>query len=251
MTELRHYTELASTNAELRRLHPAGNLAIYADHQTGGRGQRGNVWLSAPGENLLFSLLWHPVDLPARLQFSLSEAVALAVVRLLEGYGVCAKVKWPNDIYVGDSKICGILIENAVGVLLESSIIGIGLNLNQTDFPPSLPNPTSLALLYRVENAGTHQGASLQVADVAVRLLSHLETMLPLASTEAGRDRLHAAYLASLYRHDGCQHPYRDPATGQVFRAILADVEPTGLLHLLTPTGPRRFAFKQVEYILP
>ena len=102
MTELRHYTELDSTNAELRRLHPAGNLAIYADHQTGGRGQRGNVWLSAPGENLLFSLLWHPVDLPARLQFSLSEAVALAVVRLLEGYGVCAKVKWPNDIYVGD-----------------------------------------------------------------------------------------------------------------------------------------------------
>lgn len=246
MTELRHYTELDSTNAELRRLRPAANLAVYADVQTGGRGQRGNVWLSAPGANLLFSLLWHPEGLPARMQFSLSEAAALSVVRLLAGHGVQAKVKWPNDIYVGDRKICGILIENAVGTLLESSIIGIGLNIGQTEFPATLPNPTSLALV-----GGRAGRASLQVADAASQLLAHLEDLLPLASSDSGRARLHAAYLASLYRRDGQPHPYRDPATGRTFRAILADVEPTGLLHLLTPSGLRRFAFKQVEYLLP
>lgn len=240
-TPLRRYRQLDSTNAELRRIAPDGNLAIYADSQTEGRGQRGNVWCSAPGRNLLFSLLWHPRELPARLQFSLSEAAALSVVGLLEGYGIRAQVKWPNDIYVGDLKICGILIENAVGRRLESSIIGIGLNLNQTEFPGTLPNPVSVAQL---------TGREVKPEEAACRLLHRLEELLPMAGTEAGRMELHGRYMDSLYRFDGAMYPYRDPVTGEVFEARLADVELTGHLLLRLKDGMRRFAFKEVEFLL-
>lgn len=240
VTELRHYRELDSTNAELRRLHTPHNLAIYADHQTGGRGQRGNVWCSQPECNLLFSLLWHPDALPPSLQFALSEATALTVVALLKEYGAECKVKWPNDIYAGNSKICGILIENAVSSTLESSIIGIGLNLHQTDFPSSLPNPVSLQSL----------GLSApSPREAALRLTALLEEMLPLAESEQGRQQLHNDYLQALYRNDNRPHPYRDPADGTCFNAIITDVEPTGFLHLLTPAGNRRFAFKEIEYL--
>lgn len=241
-TRLRHYRLLDSTNAELRRISSEENLAIYADCQTGGRGQRGNVWLSESGRNLLFSMLWHPQNLPARMQFSLSEAAALSVVLLLKDCGVCAQVKWPNDIYVGDSKICGILIENAVGRQLESSIIGVGLNLNQTEFPDTLPNPVSVAKL---------TGRETNPAQAACKLVQYLEQLLPMSATEAGRMYLHGRYMESLYRFDGDMYPYRDPATCEVFDARLADVELTGHLLLKCADGMRRFAFKEVEFVLP
>lgn len=242
-TQLQFVVETDSTNALLRRLQPQENHAVYAGRQSQGRGQRGNVWLSEPGANLLFSLLWHPDGLPANRQFSLSQATALAVVEFLKRHGVKALVKWPNDIYVADTKICGILIENAVSSKLESSIIGIGLNLNQTEFPATLPNPESLRRL---------TGETLSPDDAAKEMLECLEELLPMAETEEGREELHRHYMECMYRNDGQPYPYRDVASGNTFHAAIADVEPMGFLLLDDTTGQRRrYAFKEVEFLHP
>lgn len=243
-TELLYLDSVDSTNAVLRRMNTRRNVCVFAGEQTAGRGQRGNVWHSAAGANLLMSLLWHPHGIAAPLQFALSEAVALSICGLLDGHGVDATVKWPNDIYVGHRKICGILIENGVSAVVESSIIGIGLNINQTEFPAALPNPVSLRLL---------TGAVTDVASVAGALLGQLEELLPQAGSEEGRCVLHTAYMSRLYRNDGEPHLYRDSATGREFHATIAGVEPTGhlLLRREDSSVTQRYAFKEVEFRIP
>lgn len=151
-----------STNQEaLRQISRLDNLSVVsAERQTNGRGQRGNRWKSNDGENLLFSIvlkfsdntsrgIFHELmpPLSAYDQFVLNEAAALAVVDFLAAHGISADIKWPNDIYVNGRKICGILIENSLrGNNVSSSIVGIGINVNQTEFDPDLPNPTSMTL---------------------------------------------------------------------------------------------------------
>ena len=236
--ELVHLALADSTNAELRRLNPAANVAVWAEHQTAGRGQRGNVWLSRPGCNLLLSAAWHPTGLKPARQFALSMAAALAVADTLAFHGIAAKVKWPNDIYVDNRKICGILIENAVGVTLERSIIGIGLNVNQLEFPPSLPNPVSMRQL---------TGRRHNRHEVATTLLGALERLLPMAETEEGAASLHSLFMQRMWRGDGLPHPFRDTATGERFMAAIEGVLPSGLLCL---TGRAPYAFKEVEFLL-
>lgn len=141
--------EIDSTNSEAHRYrHEASDFTVWAaEFQTAGRGQRGNSWESAVGENLTFSILLKPHKFLSTRQFELSEVVALGVVNYLASKGIDAKIKWPNDIYVGDKKICGILIENVLsGDTLSVCIAGIGLNLNQRVFRSDAPNPTSVAL---------------------------------------------------------------------------------------------------------
>ena len=140
-----------STNNEVKRkVGVLDNLSVIAAmDQTSGRGQRGNIWLSEPGMNLTFSVVLKydqmQVKMQAQNQFKISEMTALSVVDLLAEYGIEARIKLPNDIYVGDRKICGILIEHSLqGEHLLHSIIGVGLNVNQLIFDPSLPNPVSM-----------------------------------------------------------------------------------------------------------
>lgn len=138
-----------STNDEARRhISEIDNLSVVsALEQTKGRGQHGNTWLSMPGENLTFSLIVKDFRIKANEQSAISQATALSLTKLLGRYGIEARIKWPNDIYAGDNKICGILIENSLkGMEIDWSIIGIGLNVNQTSFPEDLPNPTSMRL---------------------------------------------------------------------------------------------------------
>lgn len=141
--------ETDSTNNYLReqcakaRL-PEGSLVI-ADFQTAGKGQVGNSWESEAGKNLMFSILLYPDSLPANRQFLISQIASLSVKETLEGYTDSVKVKWPNDIYWKDRKICGMLIENDLsGQHLYCSVIGIGLNINQEIFRSDAPNPVSL-----------------------------------------------------------------------------------------------------------
>lgn len=159
------YDEIDSTNSEaVRRLGELDNMSVIAARcQTAGRGKGSRKWLAEPGENLTFTVVLKyaeagmPVSgrggktlppFPASCQMLLSAATAASVVKFLEEQGVSAWVKWPNDIYVGREKICGILIEHRMQVdCLTSSIIGVGLNLNQTTFPPELVNPVSVAVL--------------------------------------------------------------------------------------------------------
>ena len=138
-----------STNDEARRhISEIDNLSVVsALEQTKGRGQRGNTWLSLAGENLTFSLIVKDFRIKANEQSAISQATALSLTKLLGRHGIEARIKWPNDIYAGDNKICGILIENSLkGMEIDWSIIGIGLNVNQTSFPEHLPNPTSMRL---------------------------------------------------------------------------------------------------------
>ena len=139
--------ETTSTNDEARNPRYGHGDAICAERQSAGRGQRGHTWSSEEGCNLMFSLVWEPCFLPVSEQFLLSEAVALALTDLFGGYGIDARIKWTNDIYAGDRKLVGILIEhNLTGDRLSRTIVGIGVNVNQTRFDPSLPNPSSMHL---------------------------------------------------------------------------------------------------------
>ena len=148
-----------STNSELRRrIAGLDNLSIIAAReQTAGRGQGTHTWFSTPGRNLTFSILYRFGDayaLAASDAILITQVTTLAIRDYLLGHGVRARIKWPNDIWVEDRKICGILIENTLeSGMVRESIVGIGLNLNETGWPPELPNPVSLRELTSREYA--------------------------------------------------------------------------------------------------
>ena len=143
-TPITWFESIDSTNSEARRqMETVDKLSVFAaKYQTAGRGQRGNKWSSAAGENLTFSILAplsgdNRINVRAVDQFNITIVSALAVSDLLTKYGIDNRIKWPNDIYIRNKKVCGMLIENILDRdLVGTSIIGIGINLNQTDFPP-------------------------------------------------------------------------------------------------------------------
>ena len=142
------FDEIDSTNTEARRNleHAREGTVWTASFQTNGRGQYTRRWESNKGLNLLATLLLRPVFLPANRQFLISKCTALAICDFLVTLDLSPRIKWPNDIYIGSNKICGILIEHQLsGNNLTSSIIGFGMNINQTQFQGA-PNPTSIAL---------------------------------------------------------------------------------------------------------
>ncbi len=143
-----------STNNELRRrLNQSGNLTIIAaEMQLAGRGQGDHTWHSEPGRNLTFSILLRHRLLKAADALAVTSIMALGIRDYLRTKGIEPWIKWPNDIWVGEKKICGILVENTIhGDTIEFSIVGVGLDLNQTDWPPELPNPVSLKDLTGLE----------------------------------------------------------------------------------------------------
>lgn len=242
--------EVTSTNDFLRSFHPLDERRITlvtAEHQTAGRGSGANHWHSAPGENLLFSLLVHPRHVPPERMFLLSEAIALAVRQAVEDFvmpelpAMAVTIKWPNDIYCGDQKVCGMLIENDLqGQQLENCIMGVGINVNQTTFTSDGSphfNPVSLAQLL---------GHEVERRFVLERVVEYFTRQFDLTEQNRG-DELHQAYLTHLYRK-GQLHRFAD-AQGE-FRGTIADVEPTGHLIITDEMGQnRRYAFKQVEHL--
>lgn len=157
-TNLIDLEDCESTNNYARQLlrekQPFEGTVVRTFRQRFGRGQRGKYWESADFCNLTFSLIYYPVFLSAERQFSLSKAVSLGVADFVKTIIENEKVsiKWPNDIYVNYRKIAGILIENTVsGNQISSSVIGIGLNVNQTQFSPEIPNPVSLKMLKEID----------------------------------------------------------------------------------------------------
>lgn len=242
------HENLSSTNDRaLKDVRTLDNLSIIATFcQTDGRGQQGNKWSSETGQNLLFSILLKEFScfgltpLPADRQFLLSRTAALSVVAFLGKWDLPARIKWPNDIYVGDKKIAGILIENGLqGNTLVRSIIGIGINLGQRDFPPEVPNPTSVSLL-----TGTHFTRDTLQTELA-RFGAIFESFLQMDA-----DRLTASYEKKLYRRDSW-HPYRDLRTGERFEACFLGTEEIGRALLETREGSiRKFAFKELEFLI-
>lgn len=232
--------ECGSTNAEAKDTERFSHGdAVIAIRQTAGRGQRGRSWESTPGENLTFSVVLEPVFLPAARQFMLSEVVALAVAGTLGEYGIEARIKWTNDIYVGDRKICGILIEHDLGGgNLARTVAGIGLNVNQTEFPEWLPNPTSMAV---------ETGCRFDITEVFDVFSSKLEPLY--AALERGEeDTVRSAYHGRLYRL-GRPHRYFIPGRGEI-EGIIRGVEPTGELIVETDGKEEKFLFKEIEFVI-
>ena len=212
---------------------------IYCISQTAGRGQRGNHWESEPGKNITASLVFHPENFPANEQFKISEAVAIALVEYLQEKGVEAIVKWPNDIYIGNKKICGILVEHMVmGKYITRSIAGFGLNLNQKEFLSDAPNPVSLTQL-----TGREYKLEEEIEEVANHLEKSITTLL--------HENLHGKFLRNLYRHDDSYHKFYDKVRNETLEAKIHSVTPAGILILQTETGETRdYAFKEVEFII-
>lgn len=213
---------------------------VWAEHQTAGRGQRGHVWHSTEGDNLTFTVVLTPTFLPVVEQFLLSEVVALALVATLAEYDIACHIKWTNDIYAGDRKITGVLIEHSLaGDTLARTIVGIGLNVNQTTFPDDLPNPTSMAV---------ERGTVFDRKEVLVRFLENLARLY--ARLEAGdKAAIEAQYRATMYHLDE-RHAYAYP-TGERFMATIRGVQPSGELLLEHDDGTiRAYAFKEVEFML-
>ena len=206
-----------------------------ARFQRAGKGQKGNVWSSREGENLMFSIFLVHKEILARHQFGISQAISLGVCDYLRQKGVTASIKWPNDIYVGESKICGILIQNTVkGAALQDSIVGIGLNINQTDFPEWIPNPTSLK---------TVTGGEYIPEDELVPLLERIFEEYDNLSDDTARRYMDLLYLK------GIRHQYTDTSTGRQFWGTITSVVKDGRLEIKTADGYYRyFAFKEVAY---
>ena len=238
-----HVEETHSTNSLLREWLeqeplPTGSV-IVADFQTAGRGQVGNVWESARGKNLTFSLVLYPQALPVNQQFLISQIAALSVKETLDAYTEGISIKWPNDIYWQDKKICGMLIENDLsGHNLLRSIIGIGINLNQTIFRGDAPNPVSLWQIVKQE---------VDREVVLRQFLSRFEAYNQ-ALLSGEKALIHTRYMEALYWREG-YHPYAD-AKG-AFSARIYGIEPTGHLLLQSTDGViRRYAFKEVSYLI-
>lgn len=153
--------QTGSTNSYCKELlsstpMPPEGLVVQTGFQSQGKGQMGNVWQVEEGKNLTFSCIIYPDFLAPTEQFYLNMAVSLSITELLDEYVGNAKIKWPNDIYIGNKKIAGILIENSLmGSKLQSSIIGVGLNINQNSFA-GLPNATSLFMELGVDYSITY-----------------------------------------------------------------------------------------------
>lgn len=235
--------ETDSTNNHLRRLLdkeqlPEGSLVV-TDFQAAGKGQVGNSWESEAGMNLMFSLLLYPDFIPANRQFLISQIASLSVKETLDAYTDFIQVKWPNDIYWKDRKICGMLIENDLsGQLLYCSIIGIGLNLNQSLFRSNAPNPISLTQI---------TGKKYDREEVLNRFLRIFFQYYCLLLQEK-EEEVRTAYMQALYHGEG-YHRYRD-GQGQ-FEARIQVIEPTGHLILQLRDGEqRRYAFKEVTTLV-
>lgn len=232
--------ETSSTNDAIRGSRYTAGSVVVAERQSAGRGQRGNSWSSEPASNLTFSVLLEPGGLPATLQFYISKIVTLAIGDALTTEGIATKIKWPNDIYAGDKKIAGILIENDLrGSGITRSVAGIGLNVNQTVFDPSLPNPVSMKCLTGKE------------ADRARILLSIYENLRGYYAALAGGEleKIDTLYADRLYRF-GVAARYAEPG-GRAFAGKITGVEPGGELIIEHDSGGiKKYLFKEVEFII-
>lgn len=235
-----HFDILPSTNDEAFSASYCEGDVVLARRQTAGRGQRGHTWLGGEGENLTFSLVLEPTFLPINRQFLISQAVALALVDTLRVYGISPRIKWTNDIYVGDKKIVGILLEQKLqGGVIARTVVGIGLNVNQLEFDTSLPNPTSMAM---------ESGREFDTAEVLDTLVERLmERYEQLRRGEY--EQLCEEYHALLYHLDEW-HTY-SLADGTLFDGRILGVEPSGRLIVESRSGKTAsYAFREIEFVL-
>lgn len=194
MSQITWHKSLKSTNTELREhISEYDNLSVVATvEQSAGRGQGDHSWYASPGKNLTFSIVFKPERLNAADALYLSRITTLSLLSYLKNKGVEARIKWPNDIWVGEKKICGILIENILNAQwVESSIIGIGLNLNEENWPEELPNPVSLH-----ELTGKLYDIKAELAEFHKEFCRHAQML----DSEDGKNYLCKEFKSNVFR---------------------------------------------------
>jgi len=237
------YENLSSTNSVaallLKDKEIEEGTVVYTDFQTAGRGQTGNRWESEPGKNLLFSVILCPSSIDPEDQFLLSMAVSLGICDFIDRYIPGSKIKWPNDIYFKDGKISGILIENSImGENIESTVAGIGLNINQEMFAGHILNPVSLRLI---------TGREYDRVICLKQLLTDLDVRYKQL-LYGDRETLTSEYIARLYRFkEWCTYRSGDI----IFTGRILNVTSSGRLQI----GKKKdkvmeFSFKEIDFIL-
>jgi BirA family biotin operon repressor/biotin-[acetyl-CoA-carboxylase] ligase len=231
-----------STNTYLNQLLQNGEVEegtmVVAEVQTMGRGQRDNRWESQSGMNLTFSFVLYPNLLAIEYQFMISKFVSLSLFDAIAKYKPEVRIKWPNDIYIGRKKIAGILIENIIkGSKISSTIIGIGLNINQLNFGDNLLSATSLAIETQKQ---------YNVNSVLDEVVSQLNTRFNELELK-NYNKLSLDYLNSLYQFG----EYKDyKVDNKVFNAKITGIDNNGRLCIQTLENEiLKFAFKEIEFL--
>ena len=237
-----HIYETDSTNNYANRQLVEGEVkegtVFLAYNQKTGRGQMNNSWESEAGKNLTFSLVLKPVFLDILNQFMLSKIVTLGIYSVLKNYTDGIKIKWPNDIYAGDRKLGGILIENSImsGKIINS-VIGIGLNINQEKFESNAPNPVSLKQL---------TGENHELKSLLDSVISEIDKFY-LKLRKGYFAEINELFLKNMYRF---QEMHRYQSNKKEFCGRITGVNEIGQLMISEEDGTiRQFHFKEVEFI--
>lgn len=247
-TELKKYIvdvpETDSSNNHANRLLADNSVeegtVFLAHRQMAGRGQINNSWESEPGMNLTFSLVLQPFFLEIKDQFMLSKVVSLGICSALEKYGIDLKIKWPNDIYVGNKKLAGILIENSVmSGQIRYSVVGVGLNVNQEKFLSNAPNPVSMKNISRTD---------YDTEEVLLAVMAEIRRFYEMLKNDAF-DLIDSMFLSKLFR---LNELHQFVAEGDAFDGRIIGVNEIGqlLIEDVNAHCIREFHFKEVEYVL-
>lgn len=193
-----HFDEINSTNVflydKISENNDISDMVVVAAHQTAGRGMDKNRWESEAGKNLLFSIALNVNFLEAENQFKISQAVSVAIVETLSQFVDDKRlfIKWPNDIYFGDKKLAGMLIQNTIeGRMMGVSIIGIGLNVNQIEFSNDIPNPISLKMI---------SGQNFDLDNLLNLLVSSIKTKVESLRDKENQNEINEKYVSRSYR---------------------------------------------------
>lgn len=241
MEYLKIYNILDSTNKEAHRLLAKGpvinGLTLIARQQTDGRGQLGRIWVAEPDSHLAMTIIYQPAHLSPDKLPMLGMKISLGIVRALQTIvpALQLRIKWPNDIYAGQKKLCGILIENALaGSRVQHSIIGIGINVNEDHFPPEIPNAVSLHIL---------TGLKYNPDDIAISIRKHVLDILDDESISWKNE-----YDQYVF---GKGHTFPFVSGDTTFEAIVHGMSMEGHLMLKMPDGQiRSFASHEVKWVI-
>lgn len=238
------FEELSSTNSYaldlLTKSKPIEGTVISTFRQTAGRGQIGSTWESDPDKNISLSIILYPTFLLPRDQFALNLAISLAVRDFIAKYTEkVVKIKWSNDIYVGNRKICGILIQNSLSSnAIQASVIGIGINVNQTFFSANVSNATSLAL---------ETGSDFLLPELVENLCQQVEQRYLSLKNSPTAEHLRSEYLSHLYRFGELANYQR--ADGTIFSGVITGIDQTGKLLIAHNEIIEAFEIKAITFL--
>jgi len=238
-----HFDHTDSTNAYLQRMQTGQdirNWVVSTDEQTAGKGMGSNGWESEAGKNLTFSLAVDMGFLPAERQFLLSEAVPLGIIEVLDGILPSEKlsIKWPNDIYYESHKLAGILINSTIKAnMMDVSIIGIGLNVNQMRFQDWPTRPISMKMI---------MGKDFDLQALLEQIAEHI--IIKVEQLKSNPTSIEQAYLERLFRY----HTWADyEVKGETLRLFMTGIDPFGRLTMMDESDNSYcFDIKEIKFLL-